>query len=70
MGRPMKNRSFSSKDDVAVGYEISGTSRVDSGRTLCVAMTWTSQLQASPEARYAAVDEQRAIKARMEALHP
>jgi hypothetical protein len=30
----MKNRSFSSKDDVAVAYEISGTSRVKSDRTL------------------------------------
>ena len=30
----MKNRSFSSKDDVAVACEISGTSRVDSDTTL------------------------------------
>ncbi|MEH2556345.1 hypothetical protein V1286_003874 [Bradyrhizobium algeriense] len=34
MGRPMKNRSILGKDDVAVAYEISGTSRIDSDRTL------------------------------------
>jgi hypothetical protein len=90
MGRPMKNRSFPGKDDVAVAYEISGTSRVDSHGTLfarnammhlraegraapvwvaaaVVVMTWASQPQASPDqARYAAADEQRAMKARME----
>jgi len=90
----MKNQSFSSKDDVAVTYEISGTLRVASDRTLfaqnammhlqaerraapewiaaaVVVMTCASQPQASPDqARYAAADEQRAMKARMEALHP
>jgi hypothetical protein len=30
----MKNRSFIAKDDIAVACEISGTSRVDSDRTL------------------------------------
>ena len=30
----MKNRSFPGKNDVAVAYEISGTLRVDSDRTL------------------------------------
>jgi TRAP-type uncharacterized transport system substrate-binding protein len=90
----MKNRSFSSKDDVAVAYEISGTSRVDSDRTLfaqntmthlqaegraapvwiaaaVIAMTRAPQPQASlDQGRYAAADEQCAMKARMEALHP
>ena len=90
----MKNRSILGKDDVAVAYEISGTLRVDSDRTLfarntmlhlqaeeraapvwtaaaVVAMTWASQPQVfSDQARYAAADEQRAMKARMEALHP
>lgn len=90
MGRPMKNRSFSSKDDVAVAYEISSTSRADSDRTLfvrstmmhlqaegraapvwiaaaVVVMVWASQPQASPDqTRYAAADEQRVTKVRME----
>jgi len=36
-----------------------------------VVMTSASQRQAFPDqARYAATDEQRAMKARMEALHP
>jgi hypothetical protein len=36
-----------------------------------VAVTCASQPQASPDqARYAAADEERAMKARMEALHP
>ena len=93
MGRPMKNRSFSSKDDVAVAYEISGTSRVDLDRTLSaqntmmhlqaegraapvwiaaavVGMTWASQPQASVDQARDAADEQRAMKVRMEALHP
>jgi hypothetical protein len=36
-----------------------------------VVMTCASQPQASPDqARYAAADEQRAMKARTEALHP
>lgn len=93
MGRPMKNRSFSSRDDVAVAYEISGTSRVDSDRALfarntmirlqaegraapvwiaaaVIAMTWAPQPQASLDRRrYAAADEQRAMKARMEARY-
>ena len=90
----MKNRSFPGKNDVAVAYEIAGTLRVDSGRTLfarntmmhlqaegraapvwiaaaVVVMTSASQPQAFPDqARYAAADEQRAMKARMEGLHP
>jgi hypothetical protein len=93
MGRLMKNWSFLSKDDVAVAYEISGTSHVDSARTLfaqntmmhrqaegraapvsiaaaVVVTTWASQPQvSSDQARYAAGNEQRAMKARMEALH-
>jgi hypothetical protein len=45
----MKNRSFSGKDDVAVAYEISGTSRVDSDRTL-FAQTTMMHLQAEGRA--------------------
>src|SRR4051812_10746931 len=90
MGRPMKNRSFIAKDDLPVACEISGTSPVDSDRTLfarnalmrlqaegraatvwigatVVVTRWATQLQASSDqARYAAADEQRAMKARME----
>ena len=50
MGRPMKNRSFLGKDDVAVGYEISGTLRLDSDRTLSTRNTMM-HLQAEDERR-------------------
>jgi hypothetical protein len=76
----MKNRSFLSRYDVAVAYEISGTMmRLQAeGRAApvwiaaaVIAMTRAPQPQACPDqGRYAAADEQREMKAHMEALHP
>ena len=58
MGRPMKYPSFLGKDDVAVGYEISGTLRLDSDRTLSTRNTMMhlqAEGRAAPEWIAAAV---------------